>query len=88
MMIIRDHLIRFHQTHYVAPNMRLAVLGSASIDDMSSWVTKHFSDVPVSYPSVPPSVACTLSPADSISQNFDRDWFRMFVVAAHLPRVI
>jgi hypothetical protein len=84
--VIRDHLIRFHQTHYVAPNMRLAVLTSAPIDIVSSWVAKHFSDVPVSYPGVTPPPSHISCPSDAIAENFDKDWFRMS--APHRPAAL
>lgn len=61
--------------------MRLAVLSSAPAHEISSWVTKHFSDVPVCYPGVPPATRLPVAPADSIAANFDQDWFRMSVTS-------
>jgi secreted Zn-dependent insulinase-like peptidase len=83
--VIRDHLVRFHQAHYVAANMRLAVLGSAPIHVMASWITSYFSDVPVSYPGTAPAAPLPSSPADSVAANFDRDWFKMCACAMSHP---
>ena len=64
--------------------MRLAVLGSAPIHVMTSWITAYFSDVPVSYPGTAPAAPLPSSPADSVAANFDRDWFKM---CACVPRM-
>ena len=58
--------------------MRLVVLGSAPLHDLSSWVTRNFSDVPVSYPGVTSLKPQALAPAASIAANFDSNWFRLY----------
>ena len=64
--------------------MRLAVLTSAPIHQVSSWISQHFSDVPVSYPAVTPPKRTPSSPEHSIAENFDRDWFKMYALR-YLP---
>jgi secreted Zn-dependent insulinase-like peptidase len=75
--IISDHLVRFHQTHYVAPNMRLVVLCSAPIHHMSEWVSRYFSDVPQSYPGITLARPRDPPSAESIASNFDSNWFKL-----------
>lgn len=43
---IRDKFIEFYKKHYSANRMKLVVLGRESLDELESWVTELFSDVP------------------------------------------
>ncbi|MEM9255538.1 MAG: insulinase family protein [Pseudomonadota bacterium] len=43
---IRDDLLEFYRKHYSANQMRLAVLGNESLDELQSLVTGIFSEVP------------------------------------------
>jgi insulysin len=42
---VRDQLLQFHNRHYFAQQMRLAVLGKDSIDTLEQWVRKYFSAI-------------------------------------------
>lgn len=42
---IRDEFINFHTKHYSANLMKLAILGSESLDTLESWVTEFFTPV-------------------------------------------
>ena len=43
---IRDAFISFYDQHYSANRMKLAVLGTESLDELQSWTQELFSDVP------------------------------------------
>ena len=42
---IRDEFIKFYEKHYSANRMKLAVLGTESLDELEAWVQELFSDV-------------------------------------------
>ncbi|CAI2164638.1 11700_t:CDS:10 [Funneliformis geosporum] len=50
---IRDELLKFHEKHYSANIMKLAVLGRESLDQLSQWVVEKFSAVKNKNISVP-----------------------------------
>eukprot|EP01138_Halocafeteria_seosinensis_P003331 gb/GECG01003407.1/.p1 GENE.gb/GECG01003407.1/~~gb/GECG01003407.1/.p1 ORF type:complete len:1092 (+),score=141.62 gb/GECG01003407.1/:1-3276(+) len=43
---VRRSLLHFHAKHYVAKNLKLAVAGKQSLDELQQWVEKFFADVP------------------------------------------
>ena len=43
---ITQHLHAFHKLHYTALNMRLAVVGRNSLDQLQEWVSAYFSSIP------------------------------------------
>ncbi|KAF2157769.1 LuxS/MPP-like metallohydrolase [Myriangium duriaei CBS 260.36] len=43
---IRKEFMDFHKTYYSANRMKLAVLGREELDELESWVTELFSEVP------------------------------------------
>lgn len=43
---IRDVLINFYHKHYSANQMKLVVMGRESIDQLETWVTSKFSQIP------------------------------------------
>lgn len=40
---VRQHLLRFHEQHYSANNMRVVVVGKEPLDALRAMVTEHFS---------------------------------------------
>ena len=64
---VREALLEFHRVHYVAPSMRLVVLGRESLEELETWTRELFSGVPsgdeslvrVSLPDpYPPALLC------------------------------
>lgn len=43
---VRTDLIEFYRTHYSADQMALVVLGNQSLDQLNTWVTEKFSQIP------------------------------------------
>ena len=43
---VRDDLLAFHQTHYVAHRMALVIVSSESLETQKTWVENYFSNVP------------------------------------------
>jgi len=43
---VRDELLKFHQKHYSANVMGLAVIGRESLDQLEAWVTELFTAIP------------------------------------------
>ncbi|MBF8999543.1 insulinase family protein [Vibrio nitrifigilis] len=43
---IRDEIIHFHQRHYSADIMTLAMIGPHSLDEMEQWVNEGFATIP------------------------------------------
>jgi insulysin len=43
---ITSHLHAFHKLHYTALNMRLAVVGRNTLDQLEEWAVKYFSAIP------------------------------------------
>ena len=43
---VRQALLHFHAKHYVAKNLKLAVVGKNSLDELQQWVEQYCADVP------------------------------------------
>ncbi len=43
---VRTDLVEFYRTHYSADQMALVVVGSQSLDELNTWVTAKFSEIP------------------------------------------